>query len=58
MRQFEYNERKDKTAALLVTLIIHGAILAALLFLGAPDKSVPGVTPNSVEIAATTKAKA
>lgn len=49
MRPSEINAKKDKATAWMVTIIIHAALLAALLFVGMPSKTAPSSTKQATE---------
>ena len=46
MKPSERNEKKDRATAMVVTILIHAIILAALFFVGMPDKKAKPATEN------------
>lgn len=44
MKPSERNEKRDRTTALVVTILVHAIILAALFFVGMPDKKAKPAT--------------
>ncbi|MEP7266172.1 MAG: hypothetical protein ABI844_01005 [Saprospiraceae bacterium] len=47
MRPSERNEKKDRTMAFLITILVHAAILAALFFVALPPKEQPTDTQKA-----------
>ncbi len=49
MKASERNEKNDRATAWMVTILVHAALLAALLFVGMPDQPSSSVSKPGLD---------